>query len=138
VPLLENTIVRLEEDGRVLSDNSGLTIEYYEGTRARIDFSLLKKYELLDLWPEQEEYFIKTSMENAFYYGRFSPFLENEFWTAVSTVLMSPQNEIDSTPPELDYSGFRIPVYQERVFDLTPYIYEDDGLRWIAEMYIDR
>lgn len=68
-------------------------------------------------------------MENAFYYGKFSPFLDDEFGTGVRTVLMSPQNEIDSTPPELDYSGFRIPVYQERTFDLTPYIYEDDGIR---------
>lgn len=38
---------------------------------------------------------------------------------------MSPQNEIDSTPPDLDYGTFRIPVYKERVFDLTPHIYED-------------
>jgi hypothetical protein len=137
LPLLENTIVRYEDDGTILNNASILTIEYYEGTEARIDLLGLKKYELLDLWPEQEEYFIKTSMENAFYYGRFSPFLDNEFWTAVSTVLMSPQNEIDSTPPELDYSGFRIPVYQERTFDLTPYLYEDDGIRWIAEMHVD-
>jgi hypothetical protein len=64
-------------------------------------------------------------MENAFYYARFTPFLANEFGTAVKTVLMSPQNEIDSLPPELDYGVFRIPVYKERVFDLTPHIYED-------------
>ena len=50
---------------------------------------------------------------------------------------MSPQKEIDSTPPELDYSTFRIPVYKERVFDLTPYIYDDTGIRGITEMYID-
>lgn len=137
LPLLENTIIRLTNDEDITNERSNIEIIYYDDSVSRIDFSVLKKYEILNLWPEQEEYFIKTSMENAFYYARFRPFLSNNFWTAVKTVLMSPQNEIDSTPPELDYSGFRIPVYKERVFDLTPYIYEDEGIRWIQEMYID-
>jgi hypothetical protein len=49
LPFLEGTIVRVDPDAREARNGSNMQIEYYDGTVLRLDFRLLKKYELVDL-----------------------------------------------------------------------------------------
>ena len=52
--------------------------------------------------------------------------------------MLSPQQEADVYPPRIDLSEpIKIPVYQKRLFDFTPFIYEDGGIKNVKQFYID-
>jgi len=76
--------------------------------------------------------------ENDFYYAKIRAFKENEFSTHSNKTLLSPQVQADTRAPDLfvDFS-IRVPVYQTQIFDLTPYIFEDGGIRAVSDIFID-
>lgn len=65
-------------------------------------------------------------------------FKDNLASTSTHQILLSPQKEADQYPPEIGLRNkIRIPVYQQRTVDLTPYIYEDSGIANIRDVEID-
>lgn len=53
-------------------------------------------------------------------------------------ILLSPQTQADTEPPQLGLNQkIRIPVYQKKTIDLTPYIYEDSGIDNITDVRVD-
>ncbi|USN58029.1 MAG: hypothetical protein H6767_06875 [Candidatus Peribacteria bacterium] len=51
---------------------------------------------------------------------------------------MAPQREADLYGPDIRYSEtIRVPVYQTKEVDFTDFVFEDSGLRNIADLYFD-
>jgi hypothetical protein len=66
------------------------------------------------------------SVPNDYLYSRLSSFKDNIFSTKTSQILLSPQIASDKYAPEIDLNTkIKIPVYIEKLIDLTDNIYED-------------
>ena len=120
------------------NESSYIETIYYDETRTNIDFREIDRYEIFNLGQTTNDYLIKVNILNDYYYARLMWFKNQVFGTKSSKILLSPQKEADSNSPELlTSSPIRIPVYQTKNIDLTPYIYDDAGIRNISNIYID-
>ncbi len=118
--------------------NSYMTIKYYDGSEADINFQEIQYYELYDLWAKQEKYSIRTKMENDFYYAKIRSFKNNVFSTYSNQILLSPQNESDTKAPEISQiSSLKVPVYSRKIFNISEAIFENSGNNNIKDIYID-
>lgn len=121
-----------------LNESSHIDIEYYDWSYIWIDFRDIDSYKLYDLWPKQENHIISVDMKNDFYYAKIRSFKDELFSTYSKQILLSPQLESDSYAPEIILRNpVRIPVYQSKRIDFTPYIYEDSWIKNIDDFYID-
>lgn len=86
-----------------------------------------ESYTLYDLGNTSgEKHRIRLDVPNDFYYAQLQALQGNTEGTLSQQILLAPQIYADRTPPQLGLNQkIRIPVYQEQVVDLTPYIYED-------------
>ena len=86
-----------------------------------------ESYTLYDLGNSTgEKHRIRLEVPNDFYYAQLQALQGNIQGTWSQQILLAPQIYADRTPPQLGLNQkIRIPVYQEQVVDLTPYIYED-------------
>ncbi len=118
--------------------NSYVTIKYYDGSDALLNFQDITYYQLYDLWATRLKYSIRTSLKNDFYYAKIRSFKKQLFSTYSNQVLLSPQNESDTTAPEIsNISTLRLPVYVQKTFDLSEAIFENSWNNNIKDIYID-
>ena len=137
-PISPDTIIGFEWDDNKLDHSSHLDISYYDGSKNSLDFRDIKDYKLYDLWNVGEDYLVRIDRKNNFYYAKIKAFSEDIIWTNSNQILLSPQKEADTNSPELWLSSvIKIPVYQKKQIDLTPYIYEDSGIRNIKSVSVD-
>ncbi len=119
------------------SVSSYVSIMYYDSSEALIDFRKTKSYTIYDLWLESGNYSINLPVINDYFYSRLSAFKNNLFSTKTSQVLLSPQIYSDKYAPELDLnSKIRIPVYIEKILDLTDNIYENSWINSVEKITI--
>lgn len=136
-PLLPGSILTYK-DMEIPRRNTYITIGYYDRSEALIDFEETQYYELYDLWNSQKSYALRTQMKNDYYYAKIRSFKSGFFWTYSQPVLLSPQNESDTTAPEISQiSALRIPVYAQKIFDISASLFENSGNNNIKEIYID-
>lgn len=131
---------KLEVVGKNISFNekSHINIMYYDNSELWIDFRKINNYTLYDLWEKSSDYRITIPKENGYDYAKIMSFKNNIYSTKSNQELVSPQIEADKNPPELTLtSKIKIPVYQKKIVDLTPYLYEDSWLINIRNINID-
>lgn len=121
-----------------LDDNKYIKIKYYDWSSNYINFSDTKYFEVYDLWNRADEYLIRTSIENNFYYWKIRSFKDSLYSTYSNQIIISPQKESDQRAPEIvDMWGIKVPVYQQRNVDISQYIFEDSWIKNIKKAYID-
>lgn len=122
----------------VSSNNSYIWIQYFDWTQNELDFSKVRYYEIYDLWTYSNDYLVRTSIENDYFYSKMLSFKNNIFSTYSNQILLSPQIYSDNNSPEIVwFSSIKIPVYQKVNIDMTQYIYEDSSIKNIKDIYID-
>lgn len=120
-----------------LSEQSYVDLQYYDGSELWLDFSETSSWELYNLWYQTSDYYIRLYRENDFYYAKINSFKNNINGTLSSQILLSPQKESDRLAPELSIWTIRVPVYQKKTIDLTPYIYEDSWIKNVKKVIVD-
>jgi len=139
MPLLPGASISFDWNKELLTENDHIDIRYYDGSETFLDFRDVASYTFYDLWESSsEQYTIRQSVENDFYYARILWFNSSVNSTLSQQILLSPQTQADSLAPELALNQkIRIPVYQEQDVDLTPYIYEDSWFSGISDVWVD-
>lgn len=115
-----------------------ITLRYFDGTQAKLDFREISTYALYDVWRISTRYFVRSEVENGFYYARMQTFKNNEYSSYGNQVLFSPQKWSDLEPPQISQlSSIQIPVYSQKTFDISENIFENSGNANIKDIYID-
>lgn len=136
-PLLPGTQITYRHL-EVARGNPSLTIEYYDRSEAKIDFNETQYYELYDLGRASQNYSLRTQIENDFYYAKIRSFQNRLFSTYSNQILLAPQNEADNKAPEIsNMISLKVPVYQQKVFDISDFIFENSGNQNIKDIFID-
>lgn len=118
--------------------NTYVTLQYYDNTQTLLDFEETAYYELYNLWNAANSYSIRSEIKNDYYYAKIRTFKNNLFSTYSAQTLLSPQNESDTTAPEIsNISHLRIPVYSQKIFDISTSLFENSGNYNIKEISID-
>ena len=118
--------------------SSHIWITYYDSSEALLDFRKVWSYMLYDLWLQTSNYSINLSIPNDYLYSRLSSFKNNLFSTKTSQILLSPQSYWDKYAPELDLNyKIRVPVYIEKLIDISDDIYENSWINWIDTIIIE-
>ena len=100
--------------------------------------SEVSHYRLYELGNNDTEHLIRLRVPNDFYYAKMFSFLDGIQGTDTRQILLSPQKQADTQPPEIGLNQkIRIPVYQKKTIDFTPYIYEDSGIASITDVQVD-
>ena len=120
-----------------ISDGAYIELEYYDNSMLWLDFEDTKSWELYDLWAQTEDYYLRIDKLNDYYYLKINTFKENINWTLSKQILVAPQVEADEYAPELSMPSIRVPVYQNKLIDLTPYIYEAWWVKNISKVIVD-
>jgi len=121
-----------------LTESSYVSITHADGSEVSLHMSEVNNYRLYDLWSDEEEHLIRLKVENDFYYAKIHAFRDEVLGTYSQQILLSPQTQADTEPPQIGVDQkIRVPVYQKKVFDFTPYIYEDSGIENISDVRID-
>jgi len=138
-PILPWAKVMFDGNQELLSESSHLDIRYYDGSEYEMDVRSTHSYTLYNLWDTfSDEYVLRLKIPNDFYYARIHSFHENISSTLSKQILLSPQVQSDTFAPQIWLAQkIRIPVYQQREVDLTPYLYEDWGLGNIKSVSVD-
>lgn len=137
-PLVEWATLEYAGNDQNLTESSHIDIEYYDGSEVELHMSEVSHYRLYELGNNDTEHLIRLRVENDFYYAKIHTFRDNIIWTQSRQILLSPQKQADTQPPEVGLNQkIRIPVYQKKTIDLTPYIYEDSGIGNIRDVAID-
>lgn len=139
MPLLVGAHIEYTGNTDLLDESSHIDIRYYDGSQLQMDMRDIEGYRLYDLWDSYDvDYRIRLEIENDFYYARIHGFKDNIDSTLSKQILLAPQIYSDTLAPQIGLTQkIRVPVYQKQKIDLTPYIYEDGGLWWIAEVRVD-
>ncbi len=120
------------------STSSNIWIRYYDDSESRLDFRKIKSYILYDLGLKSDRYSINLDTQNDYFYSRLSWFKQNVFSTKTLWVLLSPQKAADKYAPEIDInSKIKVPVYSQKLVDLTDNVYEDTGISNISSFVIE-
>lgn len=138
-PLLPGAKIQYTGDGTDLTDASYIDIRYADGSELELDMQEISSYTLYDLGANTgDTHRIRLQVPNDFYYAKIQAFQRNLLGTLSQQILLAPQVAADTMPPQIGLNQkIRIPVYQQQLVDLTPYIYEDGGLSGIANVRID-
>jgi len=137
LPILPNTKIYKFWDFNETS-SSHIWIKYYDDSENNIDFRKTNSYGIYNLGIKAKNYSITLNTPNDYFYSTLQVFKNNIYWTKNSQILLSPQLESDRDAPELDFnSKIRIPVYQNKIIDLTDSIYENSWLENISEFKIE-
>jgi len=116
-PLLPGSILTYK-DIEIPLRNTYLTIKYYDGSEALVNFQETSYYQLYNLGRKQTKYLIRAGIENDYYYAKIRSFKNALFSTYSNQILLSPQNESDTTAPEIsNVSSLKVPVYGQKIFD---------------------
>lgn len=139
MPLLPGAKITFSGNRDLLWTGDHIDIRYFDGSETFLDMRDIASYTFYDLWDStRDEYSIRQSVENDFYYARIQSFDQSIFSTFSQQILLSPQTQADTLAPELALNQkIRIPVYQQQEVDLSPYIYEDSGLSGISDVWVD-
>ncbi len=136
-PLLPGSILTYK-DIEIPLRNTYLTIKYYDGSEALVNFQETSYYQLYNLGRKQTKYLIRAGIENDYYYAKIRSFKNALFSTYSNQILLSPQNESDTTAPEIsNVSSLKVPVYGQKIFDLSESIFENSGNNNIKDIYVD-
>ena len=137
-PLFAWTEIIYEWDWLNLNEKSHIDIMFYDNTESMVDFRDIWYYNIYDLWLKSNDYSVLLNLENDYLYTRVLSFKKNIYSTYSNNVLLSPQVKADIYAPSLSFSNtIRIPVFQKKIIDLTPFIYEDNWVKNISEVYVD-
>lgn len=137
-PLLAWATLEYTGNDQNLTESSHIDIEYYDGSEVELHMSEVSHYRLYELGNNDTQHLIRLRVANDFYYAKIHTFRDNIPWTQSRQILLSPQKQADTQPPEIGLNQkIRIPVYQKKTIDLTPYIYEDSGIGNIRDVAID-
>jgi uncharacterized repeat protein (TIGR01451 family) len=138
-PLLPGAKISYEGDAEDLSEGSYIDIRYADGSELELDMRDISSYTLYDLGANTSDtQRIRLQVPNDFYYAKIQAFARNIWGTLSQQILLAPQTAADTMPPQIGLTQkIRIPVYQQQLVDLTPYIYEDGGLSGIANVRVD-
>ncbi|MDD2870584.1 MAG: VCBS repeat-containing protein [Candidatus Gracilibacteria bacterium] len=136
-PLFPGSKITYTGTSSDLSEQSYVDLQYYDGSELGLDFSETSSWELYNLGYQTSDYYIRLYRENDFYYAKINSFKNNLNGTLSSQILLSPQKESDRLAPELSIGTIRVPVYQKKTIDLTPYIYEDSGIKNVKKVIVD-
>lgn len=136
-PLLPGSTIITQPLG-VSRQNLTLTIAYFDGTQTLLNANMDAYYELYDLWNTAREYSLRTPKENDFYYGKIQAVSPKILWTQSVQKLFSPQIWSDNSAPQISwFSSLKIPVYSQKIFDISDKIYENSGNENIKNISID-
>ncbi|NDK10028.1 VCBS repeat-containing protein [Candidatus Gracilibacteria bacterium] len=138
-PLFNDSHIVFEGNTSTLSASSHVDVGYHDGSVVQLDMREVESYTVYDLGNNNSDnYNIRLSVPNDFYYARIQAFNEDLIGTQSNQILLSPQTFSDTLPPQIGLNQkIRIPVYQTQTVDLTPYIYEDGGLSGISSVRLD-
>ncbi len=120
-------------------ENSNIEITYASWKEPLgMTFGKMDSYEVYDLGQASTDYLIKLDRPNDFLYGKMHATHKWVKWTLTNQKLAAPQVEADKYAPELNFNEtIRIPVYQYKTIDLTPFVYENSWFRSIAKVEVD-
>ncbi|MBW7954446.1 VCBS repeat-containing protein [Candidatus Gracilibacteria bacterium] len=135
-PLLPGSKIELKENEKTLN-GTHIDIKYYDNSEALIDFTTTNYYKLYDLGNKAKDYFVRSKIENDYYYAKIRSFKNNIFSSYGNQILLSPQKESDNKLPEVNFNLIKLPVYQKKLFDFTDSIYENSGNNTIKDIFID-
>ncbi|MCD5380636.1 VCBS repeat-containing protein, partial [Candidatus Gracilibacteria bacterium] len=121
------------------SENSNIEITYASGKEPLgMTFGKMDSYEVYDLGQASTDYLIKLDAPNDFLYGKMHATHNGIKGTLTNQKLAAPQVQADKHAPELSFNEtIRIPVYQYKTIDLTPFVYENSGFRSITKVEVD-
>lgn len=120
-----------------VQDDTYIELKYYDNSELSLDFEYISDWELYDLWYTSKEYLYSIDRKNDYYYWVINWFSNDVLSTSSKQILISPQLKADNNSPELNMNSLRVPVYQELKIDITKNIYEDSGIDWVKDIYID-
>jgi len=118
-------------------DNNYVNLRYYDNSRLQMSFKEISDWTLYNLWRLSNEYLVSVSRNNDYYYSKLNWFKNNILSTSTRQILLSPQVRADNIAPEVNLWSIKVPVYQKREINITPYLYENSWISWIHEIYID-
>jgi hypothetical protein len=137
LPLLPGTEL-YRQDKKTLTESANIKLAYYDDSTLALDMRETEKYTVYDLWVKSSNHLVRVELPNNFYYLRMQSWRGDTLGNISKQILLSPQKEADLNPPRINLNEkIRVPVYQKRLFDFTPYIYEDGGIKNVADFYID-
>ena len=137
-PLLPWAKIRYEWNDVLLNESSHIDITYYDNSIIGLDMREVSDYRLYDLWKSDEQHLIRLQLANDFYYGKIHALKNGIKGTSSQQILLSPQIQADTEPPQIALNQkIRIPVYQKKIINLTPYIYENLGITNIVDVQVD-
>ena len=138
-PLFPWTKIEITDDIENLTESSHIDIVYYDGSERDIYFRESYGYEIYDLWDRvSDTHVVRIEQPNDFYYATISSFDQSIAWTHSQQILFSPQLQADKNAPDISLSKpIRVPVYQTKTIDMTEYVYEDGGVKNIADIWVD-
>ncbi|PID86452.1 hypothetical protein CSB08_00530 [Candidatus Gracilibacteria bacterium] len=136
LPLIPGT--KINADNEIPRDpNSFIKIKYYDNSEIILDFRTISNYNLYDLGIRSTNYNVRVEKNNDSYYGKIRSFSNGIFGTYSKSILSSPQKESDLLAPENNIRNIDIPIFQEKEIDLTPFIFENGGIKNIKDVFID-
>jgi len=135
-PLFLDSKIKVYDDSK-LDHRSHIDLIYYDDSTYAMDLRKILNYEIYDLWEKSDSYNISLKAVNDYYYARIHSFYNKIISTNSEQILLSPQLTADLNAPELSFwSVIKIPVYQEKIIDLSENIYENSWLDNVEKIVI--
>jgi len=101
-PLFNDSHIVFEWNTSTLSASSHVDVGYHDGSVVQLDMREVESYTVYDLGNNNSDnYNIRLSVPNDFYYARIQAFNEDLIWTQSNQILLSPQTFSDTLPPQI-------------------------------------